>query len=641
MDLISIDQNKCVGCNSCVRVCPVHEANIAKIDDNGKSTIYIQDDKCIRCGACIKACTHGARDYNDDTDIFWDKIKSGKKITLIVAPSIKTAFDGYWCHVLQWFRNNNVEKIYDVSLGADICTWAHLQLIKNGQANKLISQPCAAITNYILKYKNNLLKNLSPVQSPMLCLAVYLRKYLHIDGEIAALSPCIAKKDEFIQTGLVDYNVTFEKLLKKFEENSITFDSHSKSQFEFDDHQGLAGSFYPRPGGLKENLLLHNKNLNIITSEGVQEVYKDLDSYEFEDENNLPDVFDVLNCEYGCNTGPGVGHDKTALTISKVMYDVEKYTKKRKAKQTKLNKDKQFSRFSKKLNVEDFLREYNKETVHTNRPTQEEIDSIFRTMGKTTYERQHFDCRACGYSSCMEMAIAISIGVNKRENCIQYSKQEAELEKQKVLNLNSHILDLTIQLQNKFNVLSNNINNVKTDINSIDNLNDKNSSDMNIVADSISELNNLSSRIIKTMDKINTGIEGYNQMTDNVNTIARQINLLALNASVEAARAGSAGKGFAVVADEVRTLAVNSQGSVSNAEETNNHVQDAIANINQIIALINKSVTELFKIINSMKKSIDETSQSGKSINSSMVNISDISNEVNNMIIETNIKLNQ
>jgi len=57
--------------------------------------------------------------------------------------------------------------------------------------------------NYILMHKNELLKHLSPVHSPMLCTAVYMQKYEKVGTKIAALSPCVAKAHEFEATGIV------------------------------------------------------------------------------------------------------------------------------------------------------------------------------------------------------------------------------------------------------------------------------------------------------------------------------------------------------------------------------------------------------------------------------------------------------
>ena len=94
---------------------------------------------------------------------------------------------------------------------------------------------------------------------------------------------------------------TFAHLKKYFEKNKIDLPKVKiYSEFEFDEHQGLEGAIYSKPGGLMKNLLIHNPELEVVTSEGTDKLYRDLDTYEKEKSRWLPTVFDVLNCENGC-----------------------------------------------------------------------------------------------------------------------------------------------------------------------------------------------------------------------------------------------------------------------------------------------------------------------------------------------------
>ncbi len=642
MSIINVDEQKCVGCNACVRACPAEEANVAKIDESGQLRILINDDKCIKCGACVKACTHGARSFQDDMPAFLEDMNQGKEIALIVAPSIKIAFDGQWRHVLYWLREHGNIKIYDVGFGADICTWAHLRYLEKNPQAKLISQPCAAVVNYILNHKPELIPYLSPVQSPMACVAIYMRKILGFKGKIAAISPCIAKIDEFRAIKVIDYNVTMEHLREYFKENRIEFPREGTySEFEFDGYQGWEGNIYPTPGGLRKNLLVHSPELQVITSEGTERLYEELDLYLEQDPQTRPTVFDVLNCEFGCNGGPATGKDCKRFLMSDIMHHVERYSrKKRKEHTSKKGVDKQFEEFDNKLRVEDFLRTYEARNIQEITVSEAEIENAYKMMCKVTQTERNFDCRACGYKSCRDMAIAVAKGINAKENCHQYVMKVIAEERQKVAEVNQEVLNMNHELMEIFGELAQNIANVKEEADSIRDVGTKSSDDMMSVSEHMNDLKQLNRNITDSMKNINESVAKYNAMTQDVEKIAGKINLLSLNAAIEAARAGEAGRGFAVVATNIRELSASSKASVGNAKENDEEIHTAIDDINVVIDKFDTTIGELLLAVEEAITGAKRTSENSESIKKSMDKVSQIAVKVQQVIEETNNILN-
>lgn len=526
-EIIIVKPEKCVGCNACVRNCPAPEANITKILEDGRFVTTVNPDRCITCGECVRTCNHGARDFIDDTEECISNL-SKQKMIILVTPAIKSVFPGKWKGILDWFRKKGCI-IYDVSLGADICTWAHLRAIEMSKVGNIITQPCAAIVKYIEIYQPRLLRNLSPIHSPISCAATYIKKYLRQSNPIAVLSPCIAKKTEFKETGLVKYNMTFNKLNEYFERNDIKIPSNSihDLEYQFDDQQGQVGGIYPRPGGLRDNLWLHNPDINITTSEGVHKVYPELDMYANMPEYKHPEVFDVLSCEFGCNVGPASGTTQTVFDVMATMREVEKEAKKRR-KTTgpfRFGEDKLFKKFDEELDIADFMRNYtpmNPSPI----PTGKQLDAVFEMMGKHTEADRNYNCHACGYRSCREMAIAICRGLNTPENCIVHAKSVLLARHSELASQHERLAEITNECLELSDRLKRDIKQITDNVDIIDESTSKTSQ-------KASQVNSLLNNIItfcensEVMDAesvqqmvaiLQTTIKAFGALNDNVNT---------------------------------------------------------------------------------------------------------------------------
>ncbi|MDB1123791.1 methyl-accepting chemotaxis protein [Vibrio algarum] len=172
-----------------------------------------------------------------------------------------------------------------------------------------------------------------------------------------------------------------------------------------------------------------------------------------------------------------------------------------------------------------------------------------------------------------------------------------------------------------------------------------------VVQQTIESINSLSNSVIDSSNKLSEvqqEVLNISTILDVIRGIADQTNLLALNAAIEAARAGEQGRGFAVVADEVRSLAARTQGSTSEIQTlieqlqvgTENTVEqmdlgklqaeNCVKNAVEASSALD-SITNAINVINDMNMQIasasEEQSSVAESINENVVNVKRIAEE--------------
>ncbi len=140
-------------------------------------------------------------------------------------------------------------------------------------------------------------------------------------------------------------------------------------------------------------------------------------------------------------------------------------------------------------------------------------------------------------------------------------------------------------------------------------------------------ISNILTKLEKAIED-SKSVSRVNDLTDEILSISSQTNLLSLNASIEAARAGDAGKGFAVVADEIRQLADSSRDAANNIQAINSMVVAAVTELVQ-------SSDSLVKYVNeNIMPDYDSFVASGRQYNKDAVHVNDIVGKFNNMSFE-------
>jgi len=605
--LVFTNEN-CIGCNKCTRVCSCEGACVSTESENG-IRVDVDGKRCVACGACFDVCEHNARVFLDDTDRFFGDLKSGEKISLLIAPAFKANYPAEYESILGGLKALGVNHLISVSFGADITTWGYLNYIKKHNFLGGISQPCPAVVRYIEHYTPELIPKLFPVHSPMMCAAIYARNEMKITDRLAFLSPCIAKKYEIDDPnthGIISYNVTFDHLMDYVRNNNI------KGPLKSDEIEYGLGSIYPTPGGLKENVYWFlGESVFIRQVEGEKHMYHYLEKNKKRiAASQTPYLFiDALNCSSGCLYGTACEADKAdSDDVLCNLLSIREQSKKKNSSSAwskKLSPEKRLKLLNKQfrnLKLEDYLRSYTDRSsdCQVKRPFDAEKDAIFNDMHKLSSRERSINCSCCGYESCDQMVEAIYNGFSQKENCIYYIKKVVEMQGEKAKELASALDSEKQIVTEQKNLILETLHEINEDFihlyQSVDDMasgNENNANESSEISGDMVYVANFCEQLAKSMESIRSILEELAHNNNEVVKIASQTNLLALNASIEAARAGEAGRGFAVVAGEINNLAGNSSSTASRSNESQ---QKIMLSVTQIVEDTNKLLSTVDKV---------------------------------------------
>lgn len=402
MQYLDFTGSRCRDCYKCLRECPVKA--IKYIDHEAR----IIEDRCILCGKCTVVCPQNAKRVHSEIADVEALLASGKPVVASVAPSFVSAFG------LKDFLPMGIAlgklgftAAEETAVGANIVTAEYEKLLETGEYKNFITSACPAINRMIQLYYPKALKYLAPVASPMVAHARLLRRR-YPDAAIVFIGPCIAKKREGRESGLISAVLTFNELNTMFNARSI--DPKKVAAVSAGGAENNRSKYYPISRGIIKSFNKLPKGYEYVAVDGVKRSFDVLD-----DIDSLEGMFIEINCcEYACINGPATLKTEGALKSNE---SVRKYA-------LSSLTDESAGAYIDPEGI-DLAEGHPRITLGNVVPSERDIRATLAKTGKIKPEDE-LNCGACGYPTCREKAIAVLNGNADLDMCIPYMRKRAE-----------------------------------------------------------------------------------------------------------------------------------------------------------------------------------------------------------------------
>ena len=406
-------KDRCHVCYTCVRGCP---AKAIRILDRQAEIVA---DRCIGCGNCVRVCNRGAKKVVNTVPDVEALLASGQRVAALVAPSFPAEFYDLIPSqdpqvLVGMLRHLGFALVTEVGFGADLVAHRYRELLDaHAPGQRFIASTCPAVIGYVERYWPNLVPYLAPIVSPMVAMARVLRALHGPELRTVFIGPCLAKKVEASMAelaGEVDAAITFAELRAMFAAHSIAAERVEES--DFDPPHAATGMLFPlnrglfQAAGISEDL----SSTEAVAAHGGPASFVNAIE-EFAGGDVDFGLVEVLCCN-GCVSGPGMTtKEKTFRRRARVANYANESKRSRDAGVWHQAMD----RFASL----DLSRTFLPFDQRTATPSEAEIRHILCGFGKET-EADELDCKACGYATCREHAIAIYRGLAETQMCLPY-----------------------------------------------------------------------------------------------------------------------------------------------------------------------------------------------------------------------------
>lgn len=409
---LDFQKANCKNCYKCLRACPVKA-----IDAQGGQAKIIES-RCILCGHCTVACPQNAKSVHNDSDSILRLLQRSKCAIASVAPAFVASFGlTSFEPIRAALKSLGFYDAFETAEGAAAVTAEYKKLLQSGKYENLITSACPAVNRAIELYHHDALKFLAPVDSPMVAHAKIL-KSRYPGADVVFVGPCIAKKREAKESGVLSGALTFEELATILAQKGISITDippvelpkkpvkkTEEAEVAATEMTQVRAKYYPISRGIIKSFDDFPAGYEYIAVDGVNRLDQAID-----DLLSVKNVFLEINaCEGACINGP--------CSIKRAGGSVEANVKVRNY----------VSSVPADVVPEypDISKMFKPKQAGDRQPTEDEIKAVLESTGKYG-ACDELNCGACGYSTCREKAWAVVNGYAEVEMCVPYMREKAE-----------------------------------------------------------------------------------------------------------------------------------------------------------------------------------------------------------------------